>query len=358
MKFIFLGGILARKKFIVTGFVSDLITICIFISPIALILKFIADNSEIFSNIFLLVILAVALITLLFFIYYIYSSIYFLGKRFTQIKNSVSEYIQDWNNLNKYIDELKINQFGLNQLKHGTANLEDNSKWKYSRKELKSMRYAPNIYYCSRSVCSSASKEPFKYICKYFKIIPSADSLEKAETMLNNFEAVNEGKQYLIAKKNSIYRSIEKDIPFLIHKFSKGKLNKELGFEYTDFHDIYYPSYIFKYISSGGNAGMSCKIVLDTNTLNEFIVYLSNIVKFKKSIAGQRALMTSRLRHYILERDNYTCKLCGNSTKFEPNLLLEIDHIIPVSKGGLTELNNLQTLCWRCNRAKGANIPQ
>ena len=58
---------MARKKFIVTGFVSDLITICIFISPIALILKFIADNSEIFSNIFLLVILAVALITLLFF---------------------------------------------------------------------------------------------------------------------------------------------------------------------------------------------------------------------------------------------------------------------------------------------------
>lgn len=288
--------------------------------------------------------------------YYIYSSIYFISKRFIRIKNSVSQYIQDWNNLNEYIDGLKTNQFGLNQLKHGTASLEDNSKWKYSRKELESMQYAPNICYCSRAVCSSASKEPFKYICKYFKITPSADTLEKAEAMLNNFEAVDEGKQYLIDKKDSIYRSIEKNIPFLISKFSKRKLNKELGFKRVNFHDVYYPTYIFKYISSGGNASMQCRIVLDIISLNEFIVYLSNIVKFKKSIAGQRSLMTSKLRHYILERDNYTCKLCGNSTTFEPNLLLEIDHIIPISKGGMTELDNLQTLCWRCNRAKGAKI--
>ena len=67
-------------------------------------------------------------------------------------------------------------------------------------------------------------------------------------------------------------------------------------------------------------------------------------------------MTSSKLRCYILERDNYTCKLCGNSTKLEPNLLLEIDYIIPISKGGMTELNNLQTLCWRCNRVKGAKV--
>lgn len=347
---------MARRKNILTEIFSNLIAICLFLLPIGIVLKFIADNSDIFSNIALLVVFVVALIVLLFVMYYIYSSIYFISKRFIRIKNSVSQYIQDWNNLNEYIDGLKTNQFGLNQLKHGTASLEDNSKWKYSRKELESMQYAPNICYCSRAVCSSASKEPFKYICKYFKITPSADTLEKAEAMLNNFEAVDEGKQYLIDKKDSIYRSIEKNIPFLISKFSKRKLNKELGFKRVNFHDVYYPTYIFKYISSGGNASMQCRIVLDIISLNEFIVYLSNIVKFKKSIAGQRSLMTSKLRHYILERDNYTCKLCGNSTTFEPNLLLEIDHIIPISKGGMTELDNLQTLCWRCNRAKGAKI--
>ena len=40
----------------------------------------------------------------------------------------------------------------------------------------------------------------------------------------------------------------------------------------------------------------------------------------------------------------------------EPNLLLEIDHIIPVAKGGLTEESNLQTLCWKCNRAKSDKL--
>ena len=56
------------------------------------------------------------------------------------------------------------------------------------------------------------------------------------------------------------------------------------------------------------------------------------------------------------ERDNYTCKSCGNSTHDEPNLLLEIDHIVPVSKGGYTTEENLQTLCWKCNRSKGNKL--
>ena len=86
------------------------------------------------------------------------------------------------------------------------------------------------------------------------------------------------------------------------------------------------------------------------------MVYLSELVKFKKSAAGQRALMTSNLRKSILERDGYTCQKCGASQKNEPNLLLEVDHIIPISKGGITSVENLQTLCWRCNRSKGSKL--
>ena len=66
--------------------------------------------------------------------------------------------------------------------------------------------------------------------------------------------------------------------------------------------------------------------------------------------------MTSKLREKIKVRDNYTCKICDLSTRDEKNLLLEIDHIHPLSKGGITAEDNLQTLCWRCNRSKGAKV--
>ena len=62
--------------------------------------------------------------------------------------------------------------------------------------------------------------------------------------------------------------------------------------------------------------------------------------------------MTSKLRKKIKERDNYTCCHCGNSIWKEPNLLLEVDHIVPVADGGYTVEDNLQTLCWVCNRHK------
>ena len=59
--------------------------------------------------------------------------------------------------------------------------------------------------------------------------------------------------------------------------------------------------------------------------------------------------MTSKLRQRINERDNFACKKCGVSLEQEPHLLLEIDHIIPIAKGGMTAEDNLLTLCWRCN---------
>lgn len=59
------------------------------------------------------------------------------------------------------------------------------------------------------------------------------------------------------------------------------------------------------------------------------------------------------LRHCVLQRDNYKCRDCG-ATKDE--IRLEIDHIVPWIKGGKTILENLQTLCHKCNRSKHTRI--
>jgi hypothetical protein len=59
-----------------------------------------------------------------------------------------------------------------------------------------------------------------------------------------------------------------------------------------------------------------------------------------------------RLRFQILQLDAFKCRACGASPAKTPETELHVDHIIPWSKGGETELENLQTLCSNCNLGK------
>ena len=59
-----------------------------------------------------------------------------------------------------------------------------------------------------------------------------------------------------------------------------------------------------------------------------------------------------RLRFKVMHRDNFKCCICGNSPAKDSAIELHIDHIIPWSKGGETIMENLQTLCSKCNLGK------
>lgn len=56
------------------------------------------------------------------------------------------------------------------------------------------------------------------------------------------------------------------------------------------------------------------------------------------------------IRWAVWERDNFTCQECGTRKN------LTIDHIYPESKGGDLSLDNLQTLCHKCNSSKGNRL--
>lgn len=61
----------------------------------------------------------------------------------------------------------------------------------------------------------------------------------------------------------------------------------------------------------------------------------------------------------VFERDGWTCRLCGTATPYPLRgstapMAPELDHIIPISKGGPHTYANLQCACRRCNIAKGA----
>ncbi|MEN6623839.1 MAG: HNH endonuclease [Smithella sp.] len=62
-----------------------------------------------------------------------------------------------------------------------------------------------------------------------------------------------------------------------------------------------------------------------------------------------RKSISKRIRFEVLERDNFTCQYCGRKA---PNVILEVDHIVPVSKGGSSEYWNLATACADCNAGK------
>ena len=71
-------------------------------------------------------------------------------------------------------------------------------------------------------------------------------------------------------------------------------------------------------------------------------------------IKVERAKLSDSLRYDVLKRDGFKCQICGSSAN--DGVKLHVDHIIPVSKGGKTELSNLRTLCDRCNMGKSNKI--
>ena len=84
------------------------------------------------------------------------------------------------------------------------------------------------------------------------------------------------------------------------------------------------------------------------------LLALQNEIKkaeeYKAQRNDERSKMTNSLRYDVMRRDKFRCVLCGASA--DDGVKLHVDHIIPVSKGGLTTMENLRTLCDRCNTGK------
>jgi len=76
------------------------------------------------------------------------------------------------------------------------------------------------------------------------------------------------------------------------------------------------------------------------------VQYNKAMVAWEPGIQISRIMVPEKLRNEIFERDGRKCVECGNIDE------LQLDHIIPFSKGGKTERGNLQTLCKSCNLRK------
>ena len=86
------------------------------------------------------------------------------------------------------------------------------------------------------------------------------------------------------------------------------------------------------------------------NDILDLIKKAEEIKKHRKTSQYQRSLLTPSMRYDIMQRDNFKCVICGASVS--DGASLEVDHIVPIAKGGKTEPNNLRTLCHTCNAGK------
>jgi hypothetical protein len=83
---------------------------------------------------------------------------------------------------------------------------------------------------------------------------------------------------------------------------------------------------------------------------------LNEEVEVKSSTGTKRTKRdpSLKLKYFVMKRDRFCCVACGRSPATTLGLELEIDHDIAWSKGGETIAENLKTLCFDCNRGKGA----
>lgn len=63
-----------------------------------------------------------------------------------------------------------------------------------------------------------------------------------------------------------------------------------------------------------------------------------------------RNYVPGSVRYEVLKRAKFRCELCGCSSEVRA---LDVDHIVPLSRGGKNDLSNYQALCSKCNQNKG-----
>lgn len=164
----------------------------------------------------------------------------------------------------------------------------------------------------------------------------------------------------LINKKNALityenffknyvkyYKRILKQIESVYRNFPKGSIKERLisGKKYYYLQKRIGTKVKHFYIGKGKPLEL-IKQIKKRNKLKKKIWEISRILYILREV---KRPTSSFNRYSILERDKFTCQYCGRKA---PDVALEVDHIIPVSKGGLDESSNLITSCFECNNQK------
>lgn len=279
---------------------------------------------------------------------------YYESKDFNKIKSTCQSMMSSQLEFNEYIEEKVQSITKLFGTRVARTETENEDEYEYIRPYKKTI--TPFTAEVSSTVFASAENNPLEYVVKNFYPNKASypEQIQKLQLLIEELETLREAKDIIDNYKKE-YQQYIVDVPDYIMENDEAGFYSRLGFANIN-EETLTVEYKFSYTSGGGMAKRSFSVPMTEDTIVELISSLESKLTASAFSKEQRALMTKKLREQIKIRDNYTCCSCGNSTHVEPNLLLEIDHIIPVAKGGFTQEDNLQTLCWKCNRSKSDKI--
>lgn len=209
-------------------------------------------------------------------------------------------------------------------------------------------------------------RSPFKYPYFMYSIDISGRRQPEPEDLIDEFliaggfQIVNRHECYICDWKKKCEAKIERSI---LKRYRRKQFEKCLddsrAFHFsivkgqTRYTQQNYVRQSYKVNVEAGTLMCDYSYLFNRNEALKDIDYETTLRKYH--VKNQRKLLTRELRKEIIERDNYTCQICG---KYMPDEVgLHIDHIVPIAKGGKTVKSNLQVLCSKCNGKKSSKTP-
>jgi len=168
------------------------------------------------------------------------------------------------------------------------------------------------------------------------------------EQIDNHIKKINEWKN----SKIDAYKGNEKKVAKFQGRCLKNqqKAFKFIGYRVqTRYRQVNYVKHPYKVEKISNQVAASDQFILNRIAFLKAHDYDVTFNQYTKT--DQRKAMTKKLRDKIKERDNYTCQECGKHMPDEVGL--QIDHIVPIAKGGKSTPTNLRVLCSKCNGRKG-----
>lgn len=188
-------------------------------------------------------------------------------------------------------------------------------------------------------------KENYDYYCSLAKdLIKNRENIPLYKDKYLNLKSTITEEQTKVLKIN--YKSFIK-IENKLYKKNRLFIPYNIRFEC-----------IVSYISPAGRNHYSKSDIFNFEALEETLEEIKineeqkKTYEYKKKM--ERLKLTDSMRYDVMRRDGFKCVICGATAK--EGAKLHVDHIVPIAKGGLTEMSNLRTLCDRCNLGKSDKI--